>query len=55
MIILKMDIREIECEGAHWVQVAWDRDQWWVFVNTVIELLLPYNVISFAANAMYLQ
>jgi hypothetical protein len=33
---IKMDLREIGIDGANWIQLAQDRVQWWVFVNTVI-------------------
>jgi hypothetical protein len=34
-IILKIDLREIECGGMDWIDVAQDRDQWRALVNTV--------------------
>jgi hypothetical protein len=37
----KMDLREIGIDGANWVQVAQDRVQWRVFVNTVMNLRVP--------------
>jgi hypothetical protein len=33
-----MDLREIEWEGAEWIHLAQDRDQWWVLVNTVMNI-----------------
>jgi hypothetical protein len=38
---IKMDIREIGCDGINWVDVAQDRDQWWALVNTVLNLRVP--------------
>jgi hypothetical protein len=35
---IKMDLREIGIDGANWIQLAQDRVQWWVFVNTVMNL-----------------
>jgi hypothetical protein len=29
-----MDLREIECGGMEWIDVAQDRDQWRAIVNT---------------------
>jgi hypothetical protein len=31
----KMDLREIGCEGVHWIEMTWDRIQWWATVSTV--------------------
>jgi hypothetical protein len=33
-----MDLREIDIDGANWIQLAQDRVQWRAFVNTVINL-----------------
>jgi hypothetical protein len=38
---IKMDRREIGIDGANWIQLAQDRVQWWVFVNTVMNLRVP--------------
>jgi hypothetical protein len=37
----KMDLREIECDGMDWIELAQDKDQWRVFVNTVMNLRIP--------------
>jgi hypothetical protein len=36
-----MNLREIGIDGENWIQVAQDRVQWWVFVNTVMNLRVP--------------
>jgi hypothetical protein len=33
-----MDLREIGWDGMDWIELAQDRDQWRVLVNTVINL-----------------
>jgi hypothetical protein len=33
-----MDLREIGWDGMDWMNLAQDRDQWRVFVNTVMNL-----------------
>jgi hypothetical protein len=33
-----MDLREIEWGGVDWIDLARDRDRWWVLVNTVMDL-----------------
>jgi hypothetical protein len=38
---IKLDFREIGIDGANWIQMAQDRDQWWAFVNTVRNLRFP--------------
>jgi hypothetical protein len=37
----KMDLREIEWDDMHWIDLAQDRDQWRALVNTVMNLRLP--------------
>jgi len=34
----RMDLREIGWEYADWMHLAQDRGQWWVVVNTVMNL-----------------
>jgi len=36
--IIKLVLREIEIDGANWIQLAQDRFQWRAFVNTVVNL-----------------
>jgi hypothetical protein len=36
-----MNLREIGIDGANWIQLAQDRVQWWVYVNTVMNLRVP--------------
>jgi hypothetical protein len=38
---IKMDLREIRIDGANWIQLAQDRVQWRVCVNTVMNLRVP--------------
>jgi hypothetical protein len=33
---IKMDLREIGCDGRDWIDLVQDRDQWGAFVNTVM-------------------
>jgi hypothetical protein len=35
---IKMDLREIECDGVNWIDLAQDRDQCRALVNTVMNL-----------------
>jgi hypothetical protein len=38
---IKMDLREIVWDGADWIDLAQDRDQWRALVNTVLNLWVP--------------
>jgi hypothetical protein len=38
---IKMDLREIRIDGAIWIKLAQARVQWRVFVNTVMNRLVP--------------
>jgi hypothetical protein len=38
---IKMELREIEWDGVDWIDMAQDRDQWGVFMNTVMNLRVP--------------
>jgi hypothetical protein len=38
---IKMDLRDIECDGVDWIDMAQDRDQWRALVNTVLNLRVP--------------
>jgi len=38
---IKIDIQEVGCGGMDWIDTAWDRDRWWAFVNTVMNLWVP--------------
>jgi hypothetical protein len=38
---IRMDLREIGWGGMDWIDLAQDRDQWRVLVNTVMNLRVP--------------
>jgi hypothetical protein len=38
---IKTDLREIVWDGMDWLDLAQDRDQWRVLVNTVMNLGVP--------------
>jgi hypothetical protein len=40
---IKMDLREIGIAWANWIRLAQDRVQWRAFVNTVMNLRIPYR------------
>jgi hypothetical protein len=35
---IKMDLRGMDWDGMDWIELAQDRDQWRVLVNTVMNL-----------------
>jgi hypothetical protein len=38
---IKMNLREVGLNGVDWIDMAQDRDQWRVLVNTVLNLRVP--------------
>jgi hypothetical protein len=38
---IRMDLWETEWESVDWMHLAQDIDQWWVVVNTVMNLQIP--------------
>jgi hypothetical protein len=47
---IKMDLRQIGWDGRNWIELAQDRDQWRVLVNTVMNLRVPYNAGNFLSG-----
>jgi hypothetical protein len=40
---IKLDLREIGIDGANWIRLAQDRVRWRAFVNTVMNLRVPWK------------
>jgi hypothetical protein len=38
---IKMDLREIGCDGTDWIDLAQDRDQWRALVYMAMNLRVP--------------
>jgi len=38
---IKMDLQEVGCGGLDWIELAEDRDRWWVLVTAVMNLGVP--------------
>jgi hypothetical protein len=41
MYNIKMDLKELGCEGVSWIYLLQDRDLWQAVVNTVMNLCVP--------------
>ena len=37
----KMDLKEVECGYMDWIELAQNKDSWWVLVNEVMNLRVP--------------
>jgi hypothetical protein len=38
---IKVNLREIGCDGMDWIDLAQDREQWRALVNMVMNLRVP--------------
>ena len=38
---IKMDLKELECGCANWIELAWDADRWRALVGAVMNLRVP--------------
>jgi hypothetical protein len=47
---IKIDLRDIGWDGMDWIDVAHDRDQWRAFLNTVMNLRVPYSTGKFLSS-----
>jgi len=47
---IKMVLQELGCGGMDWIELAQDRYRWWILVNAVMNLQVPYNVENFVTN-----
>jgi hypothetical protein len=47
---IKIDLREIGWVGMDWMDLNQDRDHWRAFINTVMNLWVPYNFGKFLSS-----
>ena len=45
-----MDLQELGWGGMDWIDVAEDRDRWWVLVSAVMNLWVPQNAGNFLTS-----
>jgi hypothetical protein len=48
---IKIDLREVECEGMDWINLAQDRDRWRALANTVKNLRVLENAWNFLSSS----
>jgi len=44
---IKTNFRELGCEGVDRTHFSQDRDQWWILVNTVMNLRVQWQAGNF--------
>jgi len=47
---IKLDLKEVGCRGVDWIELAQDRDMWWVLVNVVMNVQVPENAGNFLTS-----
>jgi hypothetical protein len=45
-----MNLKEIVCESADWINLANEKAQWRTLVNTAMSILVPLKVMNFLAS-----
>jgi hypothetical protein len=48
-------LREVGWKVVDWINLAQDRDQWWAFVNTVMNLWVRKNVGNFLTSRVIIS
>jgi hypothetical protein len=47
---IKMDFKEIGCDGVYWTDLAQDRENMHIVVKVVVTLLVPQNAGNFLTS-----
>jgi hypothetical protein len=45
-----MNLGEMGCGGVDWIGLAQDRNKWRTFVNTAMNLGVPYNAVKLSSG-----
>jgi hypothetical protein len=45
-----VDLQEVGLRSMDWIELAQDRDRWWVLMNAVMNLWVQYNVWNFLTS-----
>jgi len=38
---IKVNLKEVRCEGMDWIDLTQEKDKWWALVNAVMNLRVP--------------
>jgi hypothetical protein len=38
---IKVNLKEVRCEGMDWIDLAQEKHRWWALVNAVMNLWVP--------------
>jgi len=49
---LRMDLRDGGWESVEWIHLTQDRDKWWTFRSTVMNIRLPLKAVNFLSSWM---
>jgi hypothetical protein len=52
---IKMGLQEVGWRGMNWIDLAQDRDRWWVLVNAVMKLWVAYNMGNFLTGCRHVS
>jgi hypothetical protein len=47
---IKIDLQEEECRNVDWIELAPDRNRWWVLVNAVMNIRVSLNAGNFLTS-----
>jgi hypothetical protein len=47
---IRMDLKEMGCDGMDWIGLAQDRDRWRALMNVVMNLRVPSNAGNFLTS-----
>ena len=47
---IKIKLTEVKWQVVDWMHLSEDQEQWWAFVNTVMNLRIPEEAVHFLTN-----